>query len=87
VIENGQSLLWNPECLKVAMPIARITSQGLIAIALLVAALWACILAEHSITRTALRTGASSLHELRVLRNSIRKVSTPAPSPAPDHRA
>lgn len=61
------------------MRIARITSHGLIAIALLVAALWACILAENSITRSARLTGASSLHELQVLRSAIRKVSTPAP--------
>jgi hypothetical protein len=63
------------------MPIARITSQGLIAIALLVAALWACILAEHSITRSARLTGASSLQELQLLRSTIRKVNTPAPLP------
>ena len=64
------------------MPIARITSQGLIAIALLVAALWGCILAENSITRSARLTGAQSLVQLRSLRDGIRKVSTPVPNPA-----
>jgi hypothetical protein len=61
------------------MPIARITSQGLIVIALLVAALWACILAENSIARSARLTRAHSLHELQLLRNGIRRVNTPAP--------
>jgi hypothetical protein len=69
------------------MPIARITSQGLVAIALLVAALWGCILAENSITRSARMTGLSSLHELRLLRNSVRKVSTPAPLPERSRQA
>ena len=73
--------------LREAMPIARITSQGLIAIALLVAALWACILAEHSITRSACRTGASSLHELQLLRSAIRKVNTPSALPARSRQA
>jgi hypothetical protein len=69
------------------VPIARITSQGLIAIALLVAALWTCILAENSITRSARLTGASSLHELQLLRNAIRKVSTPTPLPTYSRQA
>jgi hypothetical protein len=60
------------------MPIARITSQGLAAIALLVAALWGCILAENSITQSASRTRIASLHELRMLRNGLRKVQSPA---------
>jgi hypothetical protein len=64
------------------VPIAKITSQGLVAIALLVAALWGCILAENSITRSARLTGAHSLHELQRLRSAIRKVNIPAPLPA-----
>jgi hypothetical protein len=71
--------IWH--AVEVAVPIAKITSQGLVAIALLVAALWACILAENSITRSALRTGAQSLSELQHLRSAIRKVNTPAPLP------
>jgi len=65
--------------MRLAMPIARITSQGLVAIALLVAALWACILAENSIARSARLTGAQSLHELQLLRSGIRKANVPAP--------
>jgi len=63
------------------MPIARITSQGLAAIALLVAALWGCILAENSITRTAGVTRRASLHELRVLKSGLHKVNAPVSSP------
>ena len=62
-----------------SMPIARITSQGLAAIALLVAALWGCILAENSINRSAYMTRRASLHELQMLRSGLRKVNTPAP--------
>jgi hypothetical protein len=60
-----------------SMPIARITSQGLAAIALLVAVLWGCILAENSITRSAYLTRLASLHELQVLRSGMHKVNAP----------
>ncbi len=59
------------------MPIVRITSHGLITIAILVAALWGCILAEDSIVQSARLTGLQSLSELRSMRNGLRKVSTP----------
>ena len=61
------------------MPIARITSHGLAAIALLVAALWGCILAENSIRRSAYLTRQASLEELRMLRTGVRKVNAPVP--------
>jgi hypothetical protein len=64
------------------VPIAKITSQGLVAIALLVAALWACILAENSITRSARLDGAGSLQELRRLRGGMHKVNAPMPNPS-----
>jgi len=64
-----------------AMPIARITTQGLAAIALLVAALWTCILAENSINRSAALLRVSSLHELQLLRGGLRKVHTPSAPP------
>jgi|HubBroStandDraft_4_1064222.scaffolds.fasta_scaffold4131573_1 hypothetical protein len=60
------------------MPIARITSQGLAAIALVVAALWGCILMENSLTRSALRMRAESLAELQMLRNGLHKVNAPS---------
>jgi hypothetical protein len=61
------------------VPIARITSQGLAAIALLVAVLWGCILAENSISRSAYLTRLTTLNELRQLRQGMRKVNSPAP--------
>jgi hypothetical protein len=64
------------------VPIAKITSHGLAVIALLVAALWACILAEHSITRSARLTAADSLQELRRLRGGLRRVDRPISNPA-----
>jgi hypothetical protein len=63
------------------MPIARITSQGLVAIALLVAALWGCILAENSLNRSARLMRLTSLHELQVLRSGMRKVNAPVQGP------
>jgi hypothetical protein len=59
------------------MPIARITSHGLAVIAVLVCALWSCILAENSISRSARLVRLSSLHELQMLRNGLRKVHAP----------
>jgi len=59
------------------VPIAKITPTGLLAIALLVAVLWGCILAENSITRSARLGEVESLHELQMLRNGLRKVHTP----------
>jgi hypothetical protein len=61
------------------MPIARITSQGLAAIALLVAVLWGCILAENSINRSARLMGVASLRELQMLRSGLRRANVPAP--------
>lgn len=66
-----------------SVPIAKITSQGLFAIALLVAALWACILAENAITRTARADAADSLQELRRLR--FHRVDAPQPHPLWEH--
>jgi hypothetical protein len=72
------------------MPIARITSQGLAAIAVLVAVLWGCILAENSINRSASLLRLASLHELQVLRSGMRRVNAPVKPglwPGPHHRA
>jgi hypothetical protein len=66
-----------------SMQIAKITPQGLAAIALLVAALWGCILAENSIVRSARMTEIESVHELRMLRNGLRRVNTPPSAPLP----
>jgi len=72
---------------KKMMPIARITSQGLAAIALLVAALWGCILAENSLTKSAIHLRLSSLHDIQVLRHGLHKVHTPVAPDLRKHRA
>ena len=59
------------------MPIVRITSQGLAVIALLVAALWGCILAENSISRSANLVRRASLHDLQMLRGEFEKTNSP----------
>jgi hypothetical protein len=64
------------------MPIARITSHGLAAIALLVAVLWGCILAENSIRRSAIQVRADWLNELRLLRSGLHQVKAPRTIPA-----
>jgi hypothetical protein len=64
------------------MPIAKITSQGLAVIALLVSALWGCILAENAFNRSAQQMMLASQHELWMLRHGLRKVNAPARSPA-----
>jgi hypothetical protein len=69
------------------MPITRITSQGLAAIALLVAALWGCILAENSFSRSATHTRNASLNELRKLRIGLRKVHTPVGPVTPTRKS
>ena len=66
------------------MPIAKITSQGLGAIALLVAALWGCILAENAFNRSAYQMQLASQHEIWKLRHGLRKVSAPVHSPGRD---
>jgi hypothetical protein len=76
-LKTGERQFGRPLASKGSMPLARITSQGLAAIALLVAALWGCILAENSITRSASLTRIASLQELRMLRSAVRKVNTP----------
>jgi hypothetical protein len=60
------------------MPIARITTPGLVAIALLVAALWGCIVSENAVTRAAEQSRAQSLEQLRLLRKGLQKVNQPA---------
>jgi hypothetical protein len=61
------------------MQIARITPTGLAAIALLVALLWTCILAENSITRSARAAEIQSVRELKTLRDGLRRVHDTAP--------
>jgi hypothetical protein len=63
------------------MPFARITGQGMSAIALSVALLWGCLIAQRVITRTATDGRARALQEIRMLR--LRNRREPASTPAP----
>jgi hypothetical protein len=62
------------------MPVARITGQGLTAIALSVALLWACFFAERSLVRDTDVKRAQALEQIRRLR---RQVEQPHPARTP----
>ncbi len=64
------------------MPIAKITGQGLAAIALSVALLWTCLLGERMIVHHATARQAQLLRELQQLQRNHRNepVSVPAPT-------
>lgn len=66
------------------MPIAKITEQGLAAIALSVALLWGCVLGEHALMRQALRERAQVMQQ--VVRTPRRALPVSAPSPLTRHR-
>jgi hypothetical protein len=61
------------------MAIAKITGNGLITIAVLVACLWGCLLTEHRIMTDAQRRQARELIELRHLRDN--RFTVPASLP------
>jgi hypothetical protein len=63
------------------MPIARITGQGLAAIALSVALLWACLVCERVTLRRSTARRAQVMRELRQMQLEHRTlpVSTPMP--------
>ena len=63
------------------MPIARITGQGLAAIALSVALLWACFIGERVLVRQTLKRQAQVMRELHQMQRDHR--SEPVNSPAP----
>ena len=66
------------------LPIARITGQGLAAIALCVVSLWACFIGERLLVRDALAQRTQVMRELHQLQRDHRTqpVSTPAlPTP------
>lgn len=67
------------------MPIAKITGQGLAAIALSVALLWACFVGERLILNRTYAKRAQVIRELRQMQNLHRTqpVSTPLPAPSP----
>ena len=63
------------------MPIVKITGQGLSAIALSVALLWACWMQERAVTRQA---GAEQVRVLRDLQKLQRVAPKPASDPLPN---
>ncbi len=66
------------------MQLAKITEQGLAAIALSVALLWGCVLGEHAMMRQALRERAQVMRQ--VVRAPQRTQPVLAPSPLVRHR-
>jgi hypothetical protein len=70
------------------MPIVRITGQGLGAIALSVALLWACLVGERIVVRRAVAERSQLMREIQQMQRSRhsqppQRVSTPAPIPHP----
>jgi hypothetical protein len=63
------------------MPIARITGQGLAAIALSVALLWACLVGERMLLNHSLAQRAQVIRELRQLQLDHRTVPVSVPMP------
>jgi hypothetical protein len=63
------------------MPVVKITGQGLSAIALSVALLWACLIGERSVVRRAEAQRAQALEGIRRLRRQVepQPVATPVP--------
>ena len=66
------------------MPIARITTPGLTAMAVSVILLWTCLITERVMVRNAARNETRVLREMNLLRHRQRAV--PADAPAPQHR-
>jgi hypothetical protein len=67
------------------MPIARITGQGLVAIAFSVALLWACLIGERLMQRHALAQRAQVMRELRQMQRDRRAQPVSAPAPLGQH--
>jgi hypothetical protein len=69
------------------MPIIKITGQGLSAIALSVALLWGCIVAERVTARRAFSERAKVLRDLSRMQRRQRTQPASAPSPFAPRRA
>lgn len=67
------------------MAVAKITGQGLVSIAILVALLWGCLIAAHVTVR---RADAGAAHAMRAMRElRMKKRREPAAAPVhPRHR-
>ncbi len=64
------------------MPIVRITQQGLGAIAVSVALLWACFIGERLIVRHALAQRAQLMRQFQQMQRERRTEPVSAPAPA-----
>jgi len=68
------------------MPIAKITGQGLAAIACAVALLWGCVIAERVEHRNAVADRMMVMREVQRLQQQPRPVRVSDPSPLIRHR-
>jgi hypothetical protein len=68
------------------MPIVKITGQGLSAIALSVALLWGCLIAERVAARRAFSERAKVLRDVSRMRRRQRTQPVSAPAPFIPHR-
>jgi len=69
------------------MPIARITGQGLAAIACSVALLWACIIGEQVQRRDAFHERERVVREVQLMQRRLRSVPVSDPSPFRPHHS
>jgi hypothetical protein len=67
------------------MPIARITGQGLAAISLSVALLWACFIGERLVVRQTLARRSQVMRELHQMQRDHRTEPVSAPVPRGPH--
>jgi hypothetical protein len=68
------------------MAIARITGPGLSAMAVSVALLWTCLIAERTIVHRTIREQTQVLHEMEQLRQRQRSEPVSEPRPLRFHR-
>jgi hypothetical protein len=68
------------------MPIAKITGQGLFAIACSVALLWGCLIGERVMLRNAAARRVRVFHEIEQLQRKPHPTPAIAPTPPSVHR-
>jgi hypothetical protein len=69
------------------MPLAKITGEGLFAIACAVLLLWVCLISEHVMLRKANAERVRVLREVEQLQRKTRPIPVSAPLPASLHRS
>jgi hypothetical protein len=69
------------------MPVAKITEQGMFAIALCVALLWSCLIGERLMLHRAETERVRILHDMERLRTKPRPMPVNAPMPAASRRS